>query len=181
MSKPSLRMDPDRSRSTPENRKLMALTDTTTATYALSPEAGRRPRIWALQYGPCWCHGTPAADDSFDFVRLRTARSSALNRDVIIVSQRVIVGSGQLLRQVHDGLPSSRLVVTTGNCPSTDEFWDSLPGGWVEADELIRVDAHVEECFSRYPEVVLARILEALDGDSNAAHAERSTWKASTR
>lgn len=153
----------------------MAMTETDIATEP-SATGGRRHRIWVLQFGPCWCHGAPRDDASFDFVRLRKSEVSHLDSDVVVVSRRIVIGSEGLVRQIHDRLTPRRLVITTAHCPPTAEFWDHLPGGWIEAEELIPVDVRVGQCFSGYPEVVMAGILDGLGG-AGLSDRSGSVWE----
>lgn len=120
-----------------------------------------RARLWVVQYGPCWCRAEPRVAGSFDFVRFRTTEvgPKPLDRDILIVSSRVIVGSEQILRQVNDRVPDPKLVVATGHCPATRRFWDNLPAGWTPVGELLSVDLVVGECFSGHPEKLLATVL----------------------
>lgn len=120
-----------------------------------------RARLWVVQYGPCWCRAEPRVAGSFDFVRFRTTEvgPEPLDRDIIIVSKRVIVGSEQILRQVYDRVPDRKLVVATGHCPATREFWENLPAGWTPVEKLLPIDLFVGECFSGHPEKLLAAVL----------------------
>lgn len=98
---------------------------------------------------------------SFDFVRFRTTDvdPNPLDLDIVVVSARVIVGSEQILRQVYDRIPDPKLVVATGHCPATRQFWDDLPAGWAPVEELIPIDLIVGECLSGHPEKLLAAVL----------------------
>lgn len=98
---------------------------------------------------------------SFDFVRFRTTDvgPKPLDFDILVASTRVIVGSEQILRQVYGRVPDPKLVVATGHCPPSRQFWDDLPAGWVRVEELIPIDLIVGECFSGHPEKLLAAVL----------------------
>lgn len=98
---------------------------------------------------------------SFEFVRFRTTEvgPEPLDLDIFVVSTRVIVGSEQILRQVYGRVPDPKLVVATGHCPATRQFWDDLPAGWAPVEELIPIDLWVDECFSGHPEKLLAVVL----------------------
>lgn len=128
---------------------------------AVSPRGRHRARIWAVQYGPCWCRAEPHTTGSFDFVRFRTTEvgPQPLHLDILVASTRVIVGSEQILRQVYDRVPDPKLVVATGHCPATRRFWNDLPAGWTPVEELIPIDLFVDECFSGHPEKLLAAVL----------------------
>lgn len=139
---------------------------------------GNRSRIWVVQYGPCWCRAEPPVGGSFDFVRFRTAEvePDPLDRDILVVSARVIVGSERTLRQVHGRIPDPKLVVATGHCPATRPFWEALAGGWTPVEELIPVDLVVGECFSGKPETLLAAVL----GSGQVALAHHAGTEAET-
>lgn len=118
-------------------------------------------RVWRLQYGPCWCRGTPSSSGSFDFVRLVTSEDDlgGFDRNVLIVSDRVIDGSLPVYRQVFDAIPSPRLVVSTGSCPAARRFWDELPVGWTPVWDSLPVDLRVPQCVSGNPESLMAAVL----------------------
>lgn len=119
-------------------------------------------RIQVIQHGPCWCRAGSGAAGSFDFIRSRGAdlAADAFDRNVLLVSDRVIAGSERSLVLAHRRLPDPKLVVAVGHCPATEAFWAELPGGWVKAEEVIPVDLHVAECASGRPEALLAAVLE---------------------
>jgi len=121
-------------------------------------------RIWRLQYGPCWCHSTPAESSAFDFVRLRrtSADLGAMNQNLLIVSERVIDGAATVYRQVYSTVPDPKLVISAGTCPTSASFWEDLPNGWVSVEEVIPVDVRVKECVSGRPEALVAALLSHL-------------------
>lgn len=127
---------------------------------AASGPAGHR--IQVIQHGPCWCRAGSGTVGSFDFIRSRGAdlTADAFDRNLLLVSDRVIAGTERSLVQAHRRLPDPKLVVAVGHCPATDAFWDELPGGWVKAEEVIPVELHVAECASGRPEALLAAVLE---------------------
>lgn len=94
-------------------------------------------------------------------MRFRTAEvpEGAIDLDILIVSDRVIGGSTQLLRQVHDRVPDPKLIVATGHCPAAREFWDELPARWSPIEEVLEVDLLVASCVSGHPEALLAAVL----------------------
>lgn len=119
-------------------------------------------RIWVLQYGPCWCRGSPSTDStSFDFMRFRTLERDfgALSHNLLIVTDRAAEGSRAIYQRTWDLVPEPKLVIAVGTCPGAGEFWDDLPGGWVPTAEVIGVDLHVPECISSHPEVLLGAVL----------------------
>ncbi len=128
-------------------------------------------RIWLLQYGPCWCHTTATDTSSFDYVRLRktAADLGPLEENLLIVSDRVIDGSGKSYRQVYADVPEPKLVVSVATCPHARRFWDELPNGWTPVDELLPIDLHVEECISGYPETLAAAVLAHVLGDTETS------------
>lgn len=119
-------------------------------------------RIRVIQYGPCWCRAGSGAVGSFDFIRSREAdlAADAFDRNLLLVSDRVIGGSERSLVGAHRRLPDPKLVVAVGHCPATEVFWEELPGGWVPTEKLIPVDLHVAGCVSGNPEALLAAVLE---------------------
>lgn len=121
-------------------------------------------RIWRLQYGPCWCHSPPHESSSFDYVRLRrtSADFGAMSENLFVVSERVIDGSASLYRQVYSTVPDPKLVVATGTCPTSSQFWEDLPNGWIPVEEVLPVDVRVEECVSGKPEALVAALLSHL-------------------
>lgn len=127
----------------------------------VSPGGRHRARVWVVQYGPCWCRAEPRKTGSFDFVRFRTTEvgPEPIDLDILVASTRVIVGSEQILRQVYGRIPDPKIVVATGHCPATRQFWDDLPAGWTPVEELISIDLTVDECFSGHPEKLLAAVL----------------------
>lgn len=119
-------------------------------------------RVWRLQYGPCWCRRTPDDTDSFDFVRLTTSTADlgSFDRNVLIVSDRVIDGSQPVFLQVYERVPSPKLVVATAPCHGAARFWEELPVGWSPVEDLLPVDIHIDdECVTGNPEVLMARVL----------------------
>ena len=124
--------------------------------------APARTRIWRLQFGPCWCHSSPAENASFDYVRLRrtSADLGVFQENLLIVSERVIEGSAKMYREVHSNVPDPKLVIAAGTCPTAHSFWDNLPGGWSSVEDIIPVDIRVDGCVSGNPESLLAAVLE---------------------
>lgn len=119
------------------------------------------PRVWRLQYGPCWCHSTPTESSAFDYVRMRStvADLGALEENLLIVSERVIDGTANAFRRIHASVPDPKLVISAGTCPASHRFWDELPNGWILVQEVLAVDIRVEECVSGYPEALVAAVL----------------------
>ncbi len=132
-------------------------------------------RIWLLQYGPCWCHTTATDTSSFDYVRLRkkAADLGSMEKNLLIVSDRVIDGSGKSYRQVYADVPEPKLVVSAATCPHARRFWDELPNGWTPVDELLPIDLHVDECINGYPEALAAAVLAHVLGDTDKPAVER--------
>ncbi len=131
-------------------------------------------RIWLLQYGPCWCHTTPTDTSSFDYVRLRKTEADlgTLEENLLIVSDRVIDGSGKSYRQVYADVPDPKLVVSVATCPHARRFWDELPNGWTPVDELLPIDLHVDECIRGYPEALAAAVLAHVLSDTERPSVE---------
>lgn len=125
---------------------------------------GLSTRIWRLQYGPCWCNGAATESGAYDYVRMRrtAADFGTLDKNLLIVSERVIDGSGKVYRQVHSSVPSPKLVIAAGTCPTSHRFWDELPNGWVPVDEVLPIDIRVEQCVTGNPEALVAALLEHL-------------------
>lgn len=118
-------------------------------------------RIWRLQYGPCWCLSVPVDTSSFDYVRMRrtAADLGSLDENLLIVSERVIDGTGKVYRRVYSEVPDPKIVIAAGTCPTAHRFWDELPNGWVPVQEVLPIDIHVDECITRSPETLLAAVL----------------------
>ena len=118
-------------------------------------------RIWLLQHGPCWCGSHPTESSSFDYVKLR--RTGADLGDwpwnLLIVSQRVIDGSGRLYRQVYREMPDPKVVVAAAPCPAAVRFWDDLPNGWAPVEDMIPIDIRVDECINGNPESLMTAVL----------------------
>lgn len=129
-------------------------------------------RIWRLQYGPCWCRGLPGESGSFDFVRTSSRETplGTLDRNVLILPDRVIDGSQPVFLQLHDRVPNPRLVVTTAACPAAALFWKELPVGWSPVNDLVSVDVHVAECVSGYPEALMAAVLNYAASHENSGY-----------
>lgn len=121
-----------------------------------------RVGIWRLQYGPCWCRSTPTDSGSFDYVRLRktSVDLNALEENLLIVSERVVDGSASVFRRVCRDVPDPKLVISAGPCPFASRFWDELPNGWTNVDEILPVDIHVADCISGNPEMLMVAVLE---------------------
>lgn len=117
--------------------------------------------IWLLQYGPCWCRSIPSDTSSFDYVRLRktVADLGTLEANLLIVTDRVIDGSGKAFRQVYEEVPEPKLVISAGTCPFAHRFWDGLPNGWSPVEEVLPIDIHVDGCINGEPEALLAAVL----------------------
>lgn len=138
-------------------------------------EDRRAARIWLLQYGPCWCR-TPATEtSSFDYVRLRKTEADlgSMEENLLIVSDRVIDGSGKSYRQVYADVPDPKLVVSAAACPTAHRFWDELPNGWTPVDELLPIDLHVDECINGHPEALAAAVLGHVLDTSDDPSSER--------
>lgn len=118
-------------------------------------------RIWLLQQGPCWCRSHPTESSSFDYIKLRRtwADLGAWQGNMLIVSERVIDGSGHLYRQVDTEMPDPKLVVAVAACPAAARFWDDLPNGWAPVEDVIRIDIRVDECINGNPESLMATVL----------------------
>jgi Ni,Fe-hydrogenase III small subunit len=118
-------------------------------------------RIWLLQHGPCWCRSHPTDSSSFDYVKLRRtgADLGAWRRNVLIVSERVIDGSGNLYRQVYAEMPDPKVVVAAASCPAAGRFWDDLPNGWAPVEDMIPIDIRVDECMNGNPESLMTAVL----------------------
>jgi Ni,Fe-hydrogenase III small subunit len=125
---------------------------------------GLPTRIWRLQYGPCWCNA--AANDSvaYDYVRMRrtAADFGSFDKNILIVSERVIDGTEGVYRQVHDSVPDPKLVISAGACPTSHRFWDDLPYGWVPVDQVIPIDIAVTQCVTGNPEALTAALVAHL-------------------
>lgn len=120
-----------------------------------------RARVWRLQFGPCWCRGAPSSTGSFDFVRLVSSENDLgdFDKNILIVSERVIDGSMAIHRQVMEGIPDPKLVVSAAACPAAGRFWDELPVGWTPVWDAFPVDIRVDECISGMPESLMAAVL----------------------
>ncbi len=121
-------------------------------------------RIWRLQFGPCRCSSGPTASSSFDYMRLRRTRGEfgTMRDNLLIVSERVIDGSAAMHRQVYSTVPDPKVVVATGTCPMSHDFWDDLPNGWIPVEEVLPVDIRVDDCVNGKPEALVAAILSHL-------------------
>ena len=77
----------------------------------LEPAASSRgpsaSTVAILQYGPCWCRGVPGETGSFDFIRQRRVDMDLgpLGSNLVIVSERVLAGSGSVVWAVFDSVP----------------------------------------------------------------------------
>lgn len=103
-------------------------------------------------------------------MRKTAADLGSLEGNLLIVSDRVIDGSGKTYRQVYADVPDPKLVVSAAACPTAHRFWDELPNGWTPVDELLPIDLYVDECINGHPEAltaaVLGHVLDASDGTS---------------
>lgn len=146
------------------------------ATY---PDEGRAAsRIWRLQYGPCWCRSTPGDTGTFDFLRFKTHSLDLgdARQDFLIVSDRVIDGSRPMFVDIFGRVPEPRVTISTAACPAAADFWSELPMGWTPVSEVLPVDIHVSQCVTRYPEALLAAVLEhVLTSDASEPRFERAT------
>jgi len=156
------------------------------ATHRTDPVPSERPepigdpvRIWILQYGPCWCRTVPTDTSSFDFVRLRRTVTDlgALEENLLIVSDRVIDGSARVFRQVYQGVPEPKLVISAAACPSASRFWDELPNGWSPVEDVLSVDIEVEACISGYPEELMATVLRHVLAGAQWGGRSREPWR----
>lgn len=129
-------------------------------------------RVWRLQYGPCWCGGTPPNTGSFDFVRFSTTTQDlgTFERNIVIFSDRVIDGSLPVFLQVLEQVPDPKLVVATLSCPYAARFWEELPVGWTPIEEVLPIDLYIEECVTGKPEELLVGVLGHILGDRSPAH-----------
>lgn len=124
-------------------------------------------RVWRLGYGPCWCQGVPPEGAPFDLTRFSVSPPSGQEGlNLLVVTDRV-VGSPHLLKRLLDDIPPSRLVVSVGACTAASSFWDSLPDGWIPVDQLVNVDAHVDDCVNGHPESLVLAVLSLLGGRSD--------------
>ena len=133
--------------------------------------------ISSLQFGPCWCRGVPSDTGSFDFVRHRStpAGLGPVEKNLLIVSTRVVEGAQRILLQVYEEVPDPKLVIATATCPATGAFWDALPNGWTVVEDVIPVDLRVEECVSGNPEALLIVFVEQAFGETHGAQNEKPT------
>lgn len=140
-------------------------------------------RVWRLQYGPCWCFGTPPGAGSFDFIRFSTTTQDlgAFEGSIVIFSERVIDGTSPVFLQVLDRVPNPRLVVSTRVCPTAERFWDELPVGWAQIEDVLPVDLHIDECVTGNPETLLAGVLGYILGEGPSIPAHRPWLAASGR
>lgn len=137
-------------------------------------------KIWVLQYGPCWCRGSPSADSiAFDFMRSRTLERDfgTLSHNLLIVTDRAPEGSRGVYVRTYERVPDPKLVIAVATCPAAGGFWDDLPGGWIATSEVIPVDLHVAECISGHPEVLLGAVL----GHLLAVDRASDSWEAVVR
>jgi len=118
-------------------------------------------RIWLLQHGPCWCRSHPTDSSSFDYVKLRRtgADLGVWSENVLIVSERVVDGSGHLYRQVYGEIPDPKVVVAAAPCPAAARFWDGLPNGWAPVEDTIPIDIRIDECINGNPEALMTAVL----------------------
>ena len=120
--------------------------------------------VATLQYGPCWCRGVPGDTGSFDFIRHRRVELDLgpFGSNIMIVSDRVLSGSGTVVRDVFDSVPDPKIVIAAAVCPSARQFWERAPVTWSPVDEVLPVDATVDACISGEPEVLLGTVLSRL-------------------
>jgi Ni,Fe-hydrogenase III small subunit len=78
---------------------------------------------------------------------------------VLIVSERVVDGSGHLYRQVYGEIPDPKVVVAAAPCPAAARFWDGLPNGWAPVDDTIPIDIRIDECINGNPEALMTAVL----------------------
>lgn len=123
-----------------------------------------------LQYGPCWCRGVPGDTGSFDFIRQRRVDMDLgpLGANLVIVSERVLSGSGSVVRAVFDSVADPKIVIAAAVCPSARSFWDRAPVTWIPVAEVLPVDARVASCISGEPEALLGAVLSRLSGVGSA-------------
>jgi Ni,Fe-hydrogenase III small subunit len=131
--------------------------------------SGSPARVWRLQFGPCWCRGVPASTGSFDFVRLVTSENDLgqFDRNILILSERVIDGSLAVYRQVIDRIPDPKLVVSVSACPAARNFWDELPLGWSPIADVLPIDIRIDDCISGMPESLMAALLRHVTSASS--------------
>ena len=79
--------------------------------------------------------------------------------NLLIVSERVMVGSGPTCKQVYDSIPDPKVVISTGSCPAARRFWDDSLIGWTHVSELLPVYMSVEACIFGEPEALLEPVL----------------------
>lgn len=121
-------------------------------------------RIWTLLQGPCWCEGTPGKSSSFGLTRYRSVDLGRFEAHILVVSNRVMDGSLPTLRRLYSEAPDPKLVIAVASCPTAEEFWEGLQGGWTPIEEILEVDVAVDECISGRPESLLAAVLDHLGG-----------------
>lgn len=85
-----------------------------------------------------------------------------LDANLVIVSERVLAGSGLVCEQVLESVPEPRLVIATATCPSAKAFWEEAPISWVPVSEVLPVDLTVDSCVSGQPEALLGVVLSYL-------------------
>lgn len=126
-----------------------------------SERATSNPNVWLLQHGPCWCRGLPGDSGSFDLMRFRSSHLELgeMRINLLIVSERVMVGSGPTCKQVYDSIPDPKVVISTGSCPAARRFWDDSLIGWTHVSELLPVYMSVDACIFGEPEALLEPVL----------------------
>ena len=85
-----------------------------------------------------------------------------LDANLVVVSERVLSGSGQVCEQVFESVLEPRLVIATATCPSARAFWDDAPLSWIPVEDVLPVDLTVDSCVSGEPEALLGVVLSYL-------------------
>ncbi len=116
-----------------------------------------RPNVWLLQHGPCWCRGNPGESGSFDLIRFRSNRIDLgdVGLHFLVVSERVLEGSGPSCRQVYDSIPEPKVVIASGVCPGATRFWTEPLVASTPVSDLLPVDVTIPDCIFGRPEALL--------------------------
>lgn len=134
-------------------------------TYQASAVADRASALEAtistVAFGPCWCRSVPGSDGSFDVFRQRSVKAP-LERNVLVVSNRVPPSGVPTVRRLHHGL-NDPIVVATNACPTAGWYWDASPSGWIGLAELLEVDHEVDACLTGQPERLFGALLTIRD------------------
>lgn len=132
--------------------------------------------VWLLQHGPCWCRGRPGDSGSFDLIHFRSSRVDLGDVELhfLVVSERVLEGSGPSCRQVYDSIPAPKVVIASGTCPAATGFWNGPLVSSTPVSDLLQVDVSIPDCIFGRPEALLGPVFSLHRSEVSDGHARLS-------